>query len=902
MVLACDPGRSNILEDRLNQCGYRVDAAQNLEEDQAQQAVETCHAVILDDETPSEASLDRVARLLSLNPLLAIVVLVDPGNESHAINAITLGASDYLMRDPGGGYLDLLPVVLEQVLRQQRLLEERTDLAAAVDQQTTELQVVQQVAQSIMTPSENNKILSALVEQILQMVGADNVHLFLYDGAQISHGIAMRDGVLLTEPLLEPRQDGLTYRVIRSKTRIVVPNINVDPLFSDGGWDGPGGAIVGLPLLNAGRELGVINVAFLEPHEFSERELLFLDVIASHAAIAVEHSRFRTQLQQESTEREQADVKTKKRLMQQDTLLEASRVITRSLDYEAVLANIAERMCRAIDATSAYISDWDPQSNTSTVLAEYLSANAHVKEMVSDLGQTYDMLTDFPTDIDLLQAGEPVIKHVDDPDLPAESRSEMHQYGIRSNLLIPLVVDQRIKGIIECYESRRRREFTEEEIVLCQGIAQQAATAIENARLYKNAQDYAARLEQDVAARTSELVSANKQLRLEIVQRKNTEAVLQQSEQEYRELVEALQEGIWAFDKDARTTFVNKPMAEMLGHTAGEMQGKHIFTFMDEQGTLSANRSLEHIREGIKGQQELELVHKNGARVWTTMETAPLLDETGNYKGAISGVIDITKRRQAEVMMRQQTEHLKQVNSELEQYSWIIAHDLKAPLRIIGIYSDLLERDLDELLSAEQREYLVTLTRAKQQADELVQGLLALAYVGKSEDQQDLVSMKQFFSELIASLDIPPDVEITLSEDWPTIQTVKPILRQIFENLLTNAVKFNESSPKRVQIGWRPMRSTPEDSWTSIEHPKEYYEFFVQDNGIGIPAEYQEQVFGIFKRLHVAEDYQGTGVGLAIVRKAVGKLRGAIYIRSEPGEGSTFCVALPSSLDSAQLG
>ncbi|MGD9326955.1 MAG: ATP-binding protein, partial [Desulfobacterales bacterium] len=115
---------------------------------------------------------------------------------------------------------------------------------------------------------------------------------------------------------------------------------------------------------------------------------------------------------------------------------------------------------------------------------------------------------------------------------------------------------------------------------------------------------------------------------------------------------------------------------------------------------------------------------------------------------------------------------------------------------------------------------------------------------------------------------------------WPSIETRPIFLRQIFQNLIINAIKFNRSSDKRIEIDWRPVE-------------QEGYEFCVRDNGIGIETRYHEQIFRVFQRLHTRDEYEGTGIGLAIVKKATTKLQGSISIKSEFGKGSSFIVTLP---------
>jgi light-regulated signal transduction histidine kinase (bacteriophytochrome) len=209
-----------------------------------------------------------------------------------------------------------------------------------------------------------------------------------------------------------------------------------------------------------------------------------------------------------------------------------------------------------------------------------------------------------------------------------------------------------------------------------------------------------------------------------------------------------------------------------------------------------------------------------------------------------------------------------------------VSHDLKAPLRAIRNYSDFLCEDLEATLDEEQKGFIDGLKRAVRQGEELVEDLLEFSRVGQWSIPTQRIDIGAFLLELIASLDLSPDVEVAMANNWPTIESEQTLLRQIFQDLIQNAVKFNHSPRKHVEVGWLPVGD-------------ERCEVFVRDNGIGIEPRYYEQIFGMFQRLHTREEYEGTGLGLAIVKKASSKLLGSVRVESEAGKGSTFFVNLP---------
>jgi PAS domain S-box-containing protein len=172
--------------------------------------------------------------------------------------------------------------------------------------------------------------------------------------------------------------------------------------------------------------------------------------------------------------------------------------------------------------------------------------------------------------------------------------------------------------------------------------------------------------------RNTSLGVANTRLRNEIEERTQAEKAVRDSEQKYRQLVEHLYEGIWAIDKDTNTTYVNPRMAEMIGYTVDEMQGKHLFSFMDERGIEISQDNLERRKQGIKEQHDFELLHKNGSRIYTSMETSPIKDENGNYTGALACVADITERKRAEDALLRERNKLQDALAQIKTLSGML--------------------------------------------------------------------------------------------------------------------------------------------------------------------------------------------------------------------------------------
>ena len=256
-----------------------------------------------------------------------------------------------------------------------------------------------------------------------------------------------------------------------------------------------------LPLMVGDQVIGLVELdREQEGQGFTPDEIHLCQVLADQAAIAIENARLHAETQQ--------------RLEEQTALREAGAAISSTLDLEAVLTRIAQQMGQAIDATSAYISTFEPETNIASTFAEYIGPQACAQERVSDLGEIYEEEDDVEF-FEIMRAGRHDVSHIDDLDLTQAEREHMQQYRSKSILYIPLRVKDQLIGYAELWESRRRREFTAEEITLCHDLMQQAAIAIENARLFEQAQrEIAERVQAEAALEryAAELERSNQEL------------------------------------------------------------------------------------------------------------------------------------------------------------------------------------------------------------------------------------------------------------------------------------------------------------------------------------------------------------------------------------------------------
>lgn len=219
-------------------------------------------------------------------------------------------------------------------------------------------------------------------------------------------------------------------------------------------------------------------------------------------------------------------------------------------------------------------------------------------------------------------------------------------------------------------------------------------------------------------------------------------------------------------------------------------------------------------------------------------------------------------------------------NKELEQFAYVVSHDLRAPLRALKSYSLFLEEDYGEELDELALEYIEGITENAQQMDQLVVDLLEYSRIGRQQVKSSMVDLGKLLTRLASRFDLQEKADLHLPATLPKIWGIEVRLEQIFSNLLTNAVKFQRPN---TQAKVRIESTDLGDEW----------QFCVQDNGIGISEKYFDKIFGVFQRLHTQEEYEGTGIGMAIVKKAVEEHGGKIWLESKVGEGTIFKLTLP---------
>jgi PAS domain S-box-containing protein len=327
---------------------------------------------------------------------------------------------------------------------------------------------------------------------------------------------------------------------------------------------------------------------------------------------------------------------------------------------------------------------------------------------------------------------------------------------------------------------------------------------------------------------------------------------------------------------------VNPAFERITGYTKAEVLGRNC-RFL--QGPESQPETVALLHDAVAQQQECQAVIKNyrkdGTLFWNEIKITPVRDSSGKLIHFVGVSADVSERVEAQAALDRVLAELHRSNQELEQFAYMVSHDLQEPLRMVASYTQLLSRRYRGTLDTSAQEFIDYAVEGAQRMQQFIQDLLQYSRVGTHGHPFERLHVAEVVQRALENLRFSIEEKQAKIEigELPELDADPVQLGQLFQNLVGNALKFSGPEPVRIEI--------------TATHVSQAWEFVVRDNGLGIDAKDFERIFVIFQRLHTRQEYAGTGIGLAICKRIVERHGGRIWVESQIGKGAAFHFTIP---------
>ena len=444
----------------------------------------------------------------------------------------------------------------------------------------------------------------------------------------------------------------------------------------------------------------------------------------------------------------------------------------------------------------------------------------------------------------------------------------LEQFEVKAHIVCPLLLtpsaspeNSSLWGLLIAHQCRGTRLWQRDEVELLDKLSVQLAIAIQQAELVNNLQKE---------------LNTRKQLEIELAR--------------LVQVLEASEDYVGLSDIKGKMLWNNPQIKKLIGITddrdVGDLQIKDYhpawaWNIVEKQGIPTA------IDKGT-WLGETAILTKDGREIPVSQLIVAHKSADGKVEYISTVMRNLSLQKEAENSLKekalelrwlnkellQTASQLKKRNQELDRFAYVTSHDLKAPLRAIANLATWLGEDLEGQIPEENQQQLKLMQSRVKRMDGLIQGLLDYSRVGRKCTPIETVNLNKLISELSYLLSIPSEFEIIVTSKLPTLKTEALLLQQVFSNLIDNAIKYHPQKEGRITI--------------SVEQRDEYYQFAVNDDGLGIDPQYHDRIFTIFQTLQARDTIESTGIGLSIVKKIVESQGGKIWLESQVGEGATF--------------
>ncbi len=371
---------------------------------------------------------------------------------------------------------------------------------------------------------------------------------------------------------------------------------------------------------------------------------------------------------------------------------------------------------------------------------------------------------------------------------------------------------------------------------------------------------------------------------INVTKQKELEVTLWESEKKFRSAMRDSAIGMALVGIDGRYLEVNKALLDILGYDELELLNMKVqdITYADD-----LKRELEYVDKLISGETEPQTtekryVHKDGSIIWGQLNGSMVKNDAGELLYFIAQIQDITLRKQIDEKLQEHNQKLEAANNELESFSYSVSHDLRAPLRIINGYVEILKEDFGDKFSEEGKQVIETLLYNANKMGHLIDDILEFSRMNRKGLEKNLIDTDAMVRGIILELkglETGRNIDIKIGNLHSVFADIQ-MLRQVWFNLIQNAIKYTrKKSNALIEI----------DSYKESGNTC----FFIRDNGVGFNMKYVHKLFEVFQRLHSSTEFEGTGVGLAIVKRIISRHGGGIWVNAKENEGATFYFTVP---------
>ena len=354
-------------------------------------------------------------------------------------------------------------------------------------------------------------------------------------------------------------------------------------------------------------------------------------------------------------------------------------------------------------------------------------------------------------------------------------------------------------------------------------------------------------------------------------------------EERFRGTVEAVPTGILMADASGVIQLVNAEVERLFGYTREELIGKPVETLIPTtQGEKHVGYREAYTknpeRRAMGRGRDLYGAHKSGGRIPVEIGLSPL--ETPEGTAYLATIVDITERHSAQARLTAYAQSLEQSNSDLERFAYVVSHDLKSPLRGMANVAAWLRDDISDKVDDDARENLDLMIDRADRLTQLIDGILQYSRVSRHKAEPVRVDVGAMVNEIIASLEVPGGVRVHAQGEMPEIVYDGVQLRQVFQNLIDNAVNHLDRDDGEVVVSAQRLPGA--------------WRFSVRDDGPGIDERHFDRIFGMFQTLSTRSTKRSTGIGLSIVKRIVERNGGQVDVKSEVGKGAEFMFTVPA--------